>query len=407
MKKLSILFTIICILIFMLNSLMISCTGDDDDDASPTPTPTQCISPTPTPIDVTGTHYVAPTGDDTLGDGSSAHPWLTISHAINELQSENNWALVAREGIYSFSQGESFPLVIPAGCSLLGQGPHYTIIDAEQQARVIKSTQATLLGLTVQNGLMTGSGLHACGGGIWADGGVIDRVTVTGNKAYSGGGIFAQGNCTILSSTVLNNLADECGGGIDLRFGLIRDCLIYGNDARGLLPGGGVNLEGISEQQPAIMINTLVSGNEAARGGGVGQYYGYGQIINCSISQNICNNWGGGICSEYGTLWMINSIVQYNQASSHSPNIYYDRAWIGWSCSSDLEPGVNGNITDNPAFVDNYFLSQTDSGQSVQSPCVNAGAPDFDVPGLSDLTTRTNLQPDDGILDMGYHHHIH
>lgn len=45
------------------------------------------------------------------------------------------------------------------------------------------------------------------------------------------------------------------------------------------------------------------------------------------------------------------------------------------------------------------FLSQLGAGQPTQSPCVDAGGP-----GVGSGSTRTDLEVDSGVLDMGYHY---
>jgi hypothetical protein len=65
------------------------------------------------------------------------------------------------------------------------------------------------------------------------------------------------------------------------------------------------------------------------------------------------------------------------------------------------------NINADPLFVSSegfdYFLSQTAAGQPSNSPCVDAGSDTAVNLGLDQRTTRTDLAPDSGIVDMGYH----
>ena len=70
------------------------------------------------------------------------------------------------------------------------------------------------------------------------------------------------------------------------------------------------------------------------------------------------------------------------------------------------------NIEENPRFVGDYYLSQTIvAGQTVQSPCVDAGSDHassicFDGVCLGGYTTRTDNGLDTGTVDMGYHHSL-
>jgi hypothetical protein len=74
---------------------------------------------------------------------------------------------------------------------------------------------------------------------------------------------------------------------------------------------------------------------------------------------------------------------------------------------SNIEGGMGGtgNIDADPLFwstppMGYFFLSQTAAGQSQNSPCVNAGDP---TSPLISGSTRSDMVPDAGIVDMGYH----
>ncbi len=77
-----------------------------------------------------------------------------------------------------------------------------------------------------------------------------------------------------------------------------------------------------------------------------------------------------------------------------------------YSCIQEGYLG-QGNISDNPQFTFGpqgyYYLCQTASGQSVQSPCVDAGDP---LSPLLQGTTRTDEYPDLGTIDMGFHYQL-
>lgn len=77
------------------------------------------------------------------------------------------------------------------------------------------------------------------------------------------------------------------------------------------------------------------------------------------------------------------------------PNLYPDSN--GWA------PGTY-NINLDPLFLSDYFLSQVSAGQLVDSPAVDTGSSLASELGLDSYTTSTDSGPDDGIVDMGYHH---
>jgi len=103
--------------------------------------------------------YVAATGDDATGDGTEAAPYRTVKTAIANLGGDT----VVRVGIglYDAAAGEVFPLVVPAGVSIIGTvGPAQdesdsAVLDAAGAARMFtmpnSTTMTTLKGLVMKN----------------------------------------------------------------------------------------------------------------------------------------------------------------------------------------------------------------------------------------------------------------
>jgi hypothetical protein len=82
----------------------------------------------------------------------------------------------------------------------------------------------------------------------------------------------------------------------------------------------------------------------------------------------------------------------------------WDYATYEWDPNSYI-------LRSDPLFIGNYYLSQYDAGQIIQSPCVDMGSAFASEVGLDMYTTRTNSLPDDDdgaepnsmVVDMGYH----
>jgi polygalacturonase len=72
--------------------------------------------------------------------------------------------------------------------------------------------------------------------------------------------------------------------------------------------------------------------------------------------------------------------------------------------------GRGKNISLAPMFCSGpkgrYYLSQKSAGLKAQSPCVDAGKGQAADAGMNRFTTRSDSEPDTGIVDMGYHHPI-
>ncbi|MBN1592442.1 MAG: right-handed parallel beta-helix repeat-containing protein, partial [Candidatus Coatesbacteria bacterium] len=235
-----------------------------------------------------------------------------------------------------------------------------------------------------------------------------------------------------------------CGGGIYSEYSgpIVTDCVVLDND-----------IEAISHS----IYGSSKDENSPACGYGMGLAYGAGMcfwdaylvsyneyvspyVWNCLVAQNELSahgtqtgRMGGGICVQ--SLYSLNSphikcstIVDNDANGLFIDNPSNNSFWgttlensILWSngvdvdgmmCSKishcDIEDGDcegdSGNFSEDPLFVDGYYLSQTASGQSQQSPCVDAGSDSASNAGMSSRTTRTDGVYDTGQVDVGYHY---
>jgi len=163
---------------------------------------------------------------------------------------------------------------------------------------------------------------------------------------------------------------------------------------------------GLHNNWKPVIKNCLFIDNYAGsgNGGGIATSGGKLTVINCTIVNNTASSYGGGVRSISSDEY-INCIIWGNTASgngqvSGNPTIRYSAVEGGYA--------GEGNISQDPLFVSGpkgtYYLSQTEAGQSYTSPCVNAGSDSAHNLGLDNLTTRTDGEPDQGIVDMGYHY---
>ena len=136
------------------------------------------------------------------------------------------------------------------------------------------------------------------------------------------------------------------------------------------------------------------------------EYSSSPKITNNTIVLNIIGFPGDGIrCDASSFPTVLNSIIWGNEPAqiSGSAQVTY----------CDVEGGYagTGNIDADPLFVKGplgkYYLSQIAAGQSQDSPCVDAGDDVIQWPCLANMvcgTTRTDVEPDSGIMDMGFHY---
>ncbi len=284
------------------------------------------------------------------------------------------------------------------------------------------------------------------GGGVSVSGAAIPvfrDTEISSNQAPGeGGGIHAQSNFELHRCQV----KDNTGGGAlvtdDYESStLITESLFEGNVASDNGSGGiGCGMGRV------IITNTRFINNQAARFGGAIQCWSNSQvtIVNCLIEGNSAGEDGGGCWGDWNHTTIINSTLTGNHAGSAGGGIhctaggFHVRNSILWNNSaasgdqvflassmsdghlnirySDLEGGQeaiegsgtvawgDGMVNVDPLFVSglesDFYLSQVDAGQSVDSPCLDSGDPLSPRP-LG--TTRTDRIFDSGIPDMGWH----
>lgn len=172
--------------------------------------------------------------------------------------------------------------------------------------------------------------------------------------------------------------------------------------------GGGIRCE---NSDNCTFTNNLIENNTAL-------YKGAGVIsINCNnlsltnttIANNQCTessiySFGGGLAMTEGGSVVGNNNIFYGNICNNSPNIYGTPTFT-YTCVADtLLPGL-GNVAQDPTFVSGpggaCYLSQTAAGQSVNSPCLDAGDP---AATMIIGTTRTDQVQDVGVVDMGFHY---
>jgi CSLREA domain-containing protein len=171
-------------------------------------------------------------------------------------------------------------LNITARTTIKGAGARTTVIDANHLDRAFRMQADTRLSdLTITGGVTRQRELPITdtGGGAIANGRhmTLRRVTVTGNSAGYGGGIFnvPDSHLDLIDSTVSGNVAGEAGG---IRFddtGTVTNSTIADNrvtnpgNRPGSLAGygGGIDIRGTG---PVEILNSTITGNRSSDGGG-------------------------------------------------------------------------------------------------------------------------------------------
>jgi len=113
-----------------------------------------------------------------------------------------------------------------------------------------------------------GGGIYAEGGSVTMSGGAIRNCAVSADYGASGGAIYAKAGSVTMSGGVISGCSAMSGGGIltsgctvQITGGRIENCKATNN-------GGGLSVSGHTNG-PVSVLDTVISGCEAKRGGGV------------------------------------------------------------------------------------------------------------------------------------------
>ena len=148
----------------------------------------------------------------------------------------------------------------------------------------------------------------------------ISGMTIEGGRATWGGGIYNQGDLTLVDLVVRGNEAEIHGGGIFNLMGgtlVLSRSLVTGNVAHGTAAA-------YSTTRPSPSRRAQSWGNSAIRGKGGGLHNSQGGVValsSTSISGNSSRFGGGGIYTR-SELTMVNAVVMDNQAGSDGGGIF-------------------------------------------------------------------------------------
>ena len=268
------------------------------------------------------------------------------------------------------------------------------------------------------------------GGGLAYCHDLISSNTIELNVSGGNGAGLADCDGTITLNRILDNHADEYDGGGGLYYcdGWITHNLIQGNTADNTSEGGGglyycgaERIEGnVITQNSALdawgggmydcrglIANNIITGNRAYAGGGTSSS---GALVNNTIVGNHASDYAGGVNGGYDCR---NNIIWEN-FSPQDPQID-PSGTITYNCVQDWTGGGQGNITEDPQFVQvgswsgepgnstwiegNYHLKPS-------SPCVDSGTAvteitrdfDGDVRGFNSVQS---LRGDGSDYDIG------
>ncbi len=186
--------------------------------------------------------------------------------------------------------GSALP-AISQSVAIIGLGASSLAISGNNQSGIFmvdSGTQATISGLTIEDGNTNG-----------------------------GGGIFSYGTLTVSNCTFAGNSSSGDGGGIDNDYGTltVSNSTFVGNSATGA--GGGILTGGGGGMGKATVINSTFADNSAGEdGGGITNSGGltYLTAINCTIADNSSAH-GGGIANGGAARTTLNNTLVADNTS--------------------------------------------------------------------------------------------
>lgn len=412
------------------------------------------------PTTTAALYYVdAENGNDQSGNGSVSSPWKTITHALSQLAGINIEIRVA-SGVYDQVLGESFPIIMKSGVSLIGTGYPDTIIAGNNSTGVVQfvntsvySTATVLRGFKITDGL---EGVHIDGTSGVGTAPLIEANWITGNAtgimnyAYSGQQIQAVVRDNLITANSQDGVAIHANYGVAYAAPNLIDNLISHNGSVGVrcyaLGAGDPYNNEYGVCAPTLTHNILadnasdgylcytlyaggchavLNGNLIVRNGGwgVGRYhemtYLYGSYSRF-YNNVIADNASGGAVFSYGVgtfgdrdapVFVNNTIIDnhaYGVVNGY-PTLVNNIVWghttdlnapVSSTSYNDVSQGIyagqNGNISANPQFVGR---ATGDYHVHVNSPVIDTGDSTVaDLP-ITDLDGNPRIMGDS--VDMG------
>ena len=233
---------------------------------------------------------------------------------------------------------------------------------------------------------------------------VAGFTIINGNGGLMGGGVYiASGSSPTIRNCIIVDCSASLGGAIAVSgycLPTIRNCRILGNTAG--VGGGALYVNGGGP----VFDNCIISGNSAPRGGAVYSHNpGDPVFSHCTITSNTATTFGGAInCFNGSNLTLYGCILWDNAASTGSQMLvggigmpttvnvsYCNVQGIDTDVAVFSPSVVNwglGNIEADPMFIEagymeaSYISAQAayvegDFGLTEESPCVDAGDPDY------------------------------
>ncbi len=360
----------------------------------PTSTPTPVLTSTPTPVSET-IHV------------PSDYP--CIQDAVNA--SAHGDTILVADGTYSGFGNIEIELLGKRVHVISENGPYYCVIDGDGGVDQMRGrgfylhqdeTHETVIeGFTIRNGQASSGGAIVC----YNSSPTIKNCLILNNKANcDGGGLLGMNtNVHLIHCQFIGNNADmSYGGAVFIASDVILSNCLFADNTAGEGNGGGV---GFGASTHGIMENCTVINNSADdRGGGISCW-----SSNLTVSDSIF--WMNNALDGPELCLRFQSEMVLDYSDIRGGTLYADidhTSTIHWG-----EGLIESDPMFVYGLIGGYYLSQTAAGQGTDSPCLNTGSqpatdicftdPDGEI-CLDELTTRTDQVFDTDTADIGFHY---
>ena len=378
-----------------------------------------------------GTYYVNISSGSDTNDGSAAHPWKTIHHAISQINegAAGTYVLYVALGTYSTSNGEQDAQLVlsQSSVTIKGESGSAPIIDGTNAQTWSKGIEITGSNVTIDNLYATGFS-DTDEEGIRISGGTGNEIRYCNVYANNWGiRVNEATNSTIRNCDIYNNTTH----GIDVVRSTgttVTRNKIHGNPKYGIRAESspeisrnliydnayGILIEALSENSasPTIKNNVIYEVTSNAMSYGIFTRSNNESTVNPKIYHNTID--GGKLdgikmqkdgTSSSAPILKYNIITNFGQYginnSGASPTIEYNDVWNNTAGSYS-----GGTISSTNKNVDPLYVDATNIEYSLQSnsQCINAipsGDPvTLDYPGFK------RPRPDETAKDMGAYEYV-
>ena len=374
-------------------------------------------------------YYVAMPAPDGIGDdgnpGTSAAPFATIGVAI-AAAGANAATIHVADGTY-----QEHSLTLAGPITIVGESGNRdaVIVDANKEGRAftLNHASATLSGITVRNGKVTGdvNGGNICinsAGGtvtncVIASGQITGGTDTTDPPKYGGANIYlASASALVVDCIVTGGFHSArwpCGGNIFATNGRVSHCLVaYGkqDNVNSGWPAYGANA---ALKGSAIMDNCLVKGgymigtrDNYDKGTGV-SVDDNGLIVNCTIVGNSSKSQTAGavgFAKNSSNARAVNCVI-YGNGGTPTTEWKSANASRYYNCAFSSFAGFSGGTSCVVDLTDGAFRNYAE-GDYTPAPgggLIDAGVDtaSYGVTADKDFAGNPRKSPAEGTIDIG------